>query len=144
MFSPPVRGRNLVFSLPAATGLIHIFGIMMRCLLCLSMLLASACDADKTDESNEVSRAREALSAALGQPASNFTLISVHAVRWQDSSLGCPKPGMSYMQVIVDGHRVVLSDKQQEYRVHLGPRLAMVCPSSDVPPPDGILPTPEM
>ncbi len=143
MFNPPLRDTNLVFSLPTATGLIHISGVMMRCLLCLSMLLASACDADKTDESKEVGRAREALSAALGQPASSFTLISAHAIKWQDSSLGCPKPGMSYMQVIVDGHRVVLSDKQQKYNVHLGPRQAMVCPSNDIPPPDGILPTPE-
>ena len=33
---------------------------------------------------------------------------TVRAVDWRDSSLGCPKPGMAYLDVITPGHRVTL------------------------------------
>lgn len=33
-------------------------------------------------------------------------LASAERVTWSDGSLGCPKPGQSYMQVLVPGYRV--------------------------------------
>jgi len=44
-------------------------------------------------------------------------VVSVEAVDWPDTSLGCPQPGMFYAQIIVPGYRIVLSmdGKQVEY-----------------------------
>jgi hypothetical protein len=33
-------------------------------------------------------------------------IVSVVAVEWPDASLGCPKPGMMYAQVVTGGYRV--------------------------------------
>jgi len=35
-------------------------------------------------------------------------LVSAKAVTWQDGALGCPKPGVSYTQAIVEGMQVVV------------------------------------
>ena len=44
-------------------------------------------------------------------------VVSVEAVDWSDTSLGCPQPGMFYAQIIVQGYRIVLSagSLQAEY-----------------------------
>lgn len=46
------------------------------------------------------------------------TLVSSEAVMWPDGSLGCPQPGMSYTQAVVEGMRVVVTadGKQYDYR----------------------------
>jgi len=51
--------------------------------------------------------------------------VSVEAVEWPDTSLGCPQPGMMYAQVITPGFRVVLAAKDQtvEYHTDLGRRV---------------------
>lgn len=54
---------------------------------------------------------------------------SVKAVKWPDSSLGCPQPGMMYMQVVTPGFLVKLLDlsKSTIHFVHVGPGRAVVC-----------------
>jgi hypothetical protein len=37
------------------------------------------------------------------------TLVSADAMTFSDGSLGCPSPGRSYTQALVDGMRVVVS-----------------------------------
>ncbi|MHC2997901.1 hypothetical protein [Microbacterium sp. HJ5] len=36
-------------------------------------------------------------------------LVSAEAVSWTNGALGCPKPGMSYTQAIVEGMQVVVT-----------------------------------
>ncbi len=57
------------------------------------------------------------LAARLKITPENVQAVSVQAVDWPDTSLGCPKPGMFYAQVITLGYRIVLSaeGKQVEY-----------------------------
>ncbi len=45
-------------------------------------------------------------------------LVSAQAVTWNNGALGCPKPGMSYTQAMVDGMQVIVSvdDTQYDYR----------------------------
>jgi len=54
-------------------------------------------------------------------------LVSAEAVTFTDGSLGCPSPGQSYTQALVDGMRVVVSvdGRQYDYRFGEGggPRL---------------------
>ena len=54
----------------------------------------------------------------LGGDPSRFTLTLAEPVTWPDGSLGCPKPGMMYPQVLVDGFRVVFAADGKEYAYH--------------------------
>ena len=60
------------------------------------------------------------LAGQLGIAAEAITVHSVAAVEWPDASLGCPKPGMMYAQVITPGYRIVLEANGQSYEYHAG------------------------
>ena len=45
-------------------------------------------------------------------------VVSVKAVDWPDTSLGCPEEGMMYAQVITPGYLVVLGVEGEEYQYH--------------------------
>ena len=45
-------------------------------------------------------------------------MVSAQAVEWPDGSLGCPQPGMAYLQVITPGYKLVLAAGGQEYSYH--------------------------
>jgi hypothetical protein len=46
-------------------------------------------------------------------------VVQAAAVTWNDGSLGCPEPDMSYTMALVDGYHVILSagDEDLDYRV---------------------------
>jgi hypothetical protein len=46
-------------------------------------------------------------------------VVQAEAVTWNDGSLGCPEPGMSYTQALVDGYQVILraGGDELDYRV---------------------------
>jgi len=50
--------------------------------------------------------------------AESVQVVSVEAVDWSDSSLGCPKAGMMYAQVITPGHKIVLESGGRSYEFH--------------------------
>jgi hypothetical protein len=54
-------------------------------------------------------------------------LIRVEAREWSDASLGCPKPGQMYAQVITPGYLVVLEAGGQrlEYHTDAGRRVEL-------------------
>jgi len=58
------------------------------------------------------------LASRLGVTENEISVISVEAVTWNDSSLGCPEKGMMYIQVLTPGYRIILevSGKQYDYR----------------------------
>jgi hypothetical protein len=62
--------------------------------------------------------AREDLAQRLGVAVDQIQLVSVEAVDWSDTSLGCPQPGMMYAQVITPGYRVILEAGGQRYEYH--------------------------
>lgn len=45
-------------------------------------------------------------------------MLQIEDVTWPDGSLGCPLPGRSYTQALVDGYRVVLRYNGVAYRYH--------------------------
>ena len=55
---------------------------------------------------------------ARGLPAQAISVQSAQRVTWRDGSLGCPKPGYSYTQALVDGYRIVLRAGAEEYVYH--------------------------
>ncbi len=72
--------------------------------------------------------ARTALGRELGiDDPGRIELIRAEPVDWPDASLGCPKKGMAYAQVVTPGWRVTLSARGRDWRVHTGGRRAVVC-----------------
>ena len=65
-------------------------------------------------------RAVADLAQRLDIDFSDLTIELVEEVTWPDGSYGCPQPGMRYVQVIIDGYRIVLSYAGQIYRYHGG------------------------
>jgi hypothetical protein len=53
-----------------------------------------------------------------GVDRSAFTVATAAAVTWSDSSLGCPEPGMVYMQALVPGYHVILEQAGTQYDYH--------------------------
>ena len=60
------------------------------------------------------------LAQRLAIEISAIMLVSYEEVVWPDSSLGCPQPGMAYLQVPKDGSRIVLEFEGTTYDYHTG------------------------
>jgi hypothetical protein len=65
-----------------------------------------------------VADAKGKLAIAKGVDPSQITLKSVEAHDFNDSSLGCPEPGRSYMQAITPGYVIVLQLGTETYEFH--------------------------
>lgn len=74
-----------------------------------------------------VERAKKRLSEKLDILAAEIELVSVRAVTWSDSSLGCPEPDRMYAQVLVEGHEVVLEAHGKTHELHVSPKSIVVC-----------------
>lgn len=67
-----------------------------------------------------VAQAKEDLAERLAVEAATIEVIETEEVVWRDSSLGCPQPGMAYMQVLIDGMLVRLRHGDNVYEYHSG------------------------
>ena len=67
-----------------------------------------------------VDLAKADLAQRLAVEINAITLISYEEVVWPDSSLGCPRPGMAYLQVPKDGSRIVIEFEGMTYDYHTG------------------------
>jgi hypothetical protein len=78
---------------------------------------------------NALAAVRWDLAQRLKLPEAQIALVRAEAVDWPDSSLGCPQPGMMYLQVVTPGYRLVLSagGVSAEYHTDAGGRF-VVCP----------------
>ncbi|MBI3942334.1 MAG: hypothetical protein HY326_04920 [Chloroflexi bacterium] len=65
-----------------------------------------------------VDRAIENLVAHLQAQPADVAVESIQAVEWRDASLGLPKPGEMYAQVLTPGYRVTLSHEGRLYTYH--------------------------
>ncbi|MEA2695335.1 MAG: hypothetical protein QOJ16_4722 [Acidobacteriota bacterium] len=73
--------------------------------------------------------ARAALGRELGVGESDAgELIRAEPVDWPNPSLGCPRKGMVYLQVVTPGWRLTFRVEGREWRVHVGGGRAIVCP----------------
>ena len=90
-----------------------------------------------------VAPALDDLAERVGAPAADIEIVSAEEVTWPDGSLGCPEPGMSYTQALVDGSKVVLRYEDRVFVYHAGDDdQPFLCASDDkdgghemVPPP---------
>jgi hypothetical protein len=78
------------------------------------------------------------LTASLKVDAKVVEVVEAQFVTWRDSSAGCPRPGMQYLQVLTNGARIVLRVDGTIYHYHSGgsrPPLHCAKPSSIEPLP---------
>ena len=78
-----------------------------------------------------IAQARETLQTA-GVDPSQLTVTRVQPVTWPNSSLGCPRPGTQYLQVLTPGYRIEFHGPQEtgalaSYAVHVAGNRAIVC-----------------
>lgn len=67
-----------------------------------------------------VKKAVADLAARLSIPEAEILLVEAREVVWPDASMGCPQPGMFYIQVPQDGALIILQAGDQRYEYHLG------------------------
>lgn len=65
-----------------------------------------------------VDLATATLAQDLGISEDEISLIRIESVEWNDGSLGCPKPGESYLQVIIPGYLIELEAQGTLYEYH--------------------------
>ena len=64
------------------------------------------------------SAARQLVAAELDADAGDLELESAEPVDWSDASLGCPREGEAYAQVITPGYRLAFSLAGTSHAVH--------------------------
>jgi hypothetical protein len=62
-----------------------------------------------------------------GADAADVLVLSVEPREWSDRSLGCPKPGVGYAQVITPGFLITLQVRGQQLEYHTDQAQATVC-----------------
>ena len=65
-----------------------------------------------------IEKAKEDLAQRFSISLSQIQLAQISEVEWSDSSLGCPQPGMDYLQVITPGYLILLEVNAQTYEYH--------------------------
>ncbi len=69
----------------------------------------------------------DTLAAKLKIPREQIEVDTVRAMEWRDSSIGCPKPGVAYLDVITPGYKVTLRVGKAIHVVHEAGNRALVC-----------------
>lgn len=82
------------------------------------------------EQRNVAKLAIETLAKELNVPGDEILVDTIRAVQWRDSSIGCPQPGRSYLQVITPGHKITLRVAGQVHVVHEANGRAMLCKRS--------------
>lgn len=72
-------------------------------------------------------QAQAQLAQKLNVASNTIKVVSVEPVEWPDGSLGCPKPGLSYIQVITPGYKIVLEAKGKTYEYHTSNNRVVDC-----------------
>jgi hypothetical protein len=78
------------------------------------------------------------LATRLNTDPATITVIEYRDVTWADSSLGCPQPGMSYLQRLTEGSLLILEARggtRVEY--HAGPTGELFYCATPQPPVEG-------
>jgi len=64
----------------------------------------------------------EHLAAELQMSPAEVVLMDVEEVDWPDASLGCPRPGEAYAQMITSGYRMKLEVEGESHTYHTSNR----------------------
>jgi len=67
-----------------------------------------------------VEKAIQDLSDRLTIEPDEIIVVEAREVVWSNSSLGCPRPGMMYADVLTPGYLVILNAKNFNFEYHAG------------------------
>lgn len=67
-----------------------------------------------------VRQARRDLAKRLKVNVEEIEVVQARMVQWPDTSLGCPRPGMLYPQILQDGTFIQLQADGKLYNYHSG------------------------
>ena len=70
------------------------------------------------DQTSHVDAAKAELAQRLGVAVTEITVLKFKDVTWPDGSLGCPEPGMSYTEALVDGYQITLTHGDRLFDYH--------------------------
>jgi hypothetical protein len=87
---------------------------------------------------NLIETAKRDLAQRLSIPILQIKLVDAQKVVWSDSSLGCPKEGMAYAQVLTSGYLILLEYANKPYEYHAGKGSEVFYCTDPVPPAQGI------
>lgn len=92
------------------------------------------------DYPEPVNNAVKRLARVLEISEAEIAVLSFEQVVWPDSSLGAPRPGQAYLQVLTPGYRVVLAAGGQNYVYHtdMGRRVVRAAAEKTAPTADEI------
>lgn len=65
-----------------------------------------------------VEKTKADLMERLGVLKEEIRIVDAKAVTWPDASLGCPKRGVMYVQMLTDGYVIQLEANGQKYEYH--------------------------
>ncbi len=71
--------------------------------------------------------ARALVAERLGVKPAEVSIVSSQARPFSDSSLDCPEPGMSYLQVITPGHVVIVEADGRRFDVRVSGKYGRIC-----------------
>ncbi len=74
-----------------------------------------------------IADARTDLEGRTAAASGEIRVKSTEEREWNDSSLGCPEPGMMYAQVITPGYLIVLEVNGQEFNYHASETSVKLC-----------------
>ena len=95
---------------------------MLTLVAALLMAAASPSAADKVNL-----LARQDLAERLKIDAAKIETASQTETVWPDGSLGCSKPGMNYIQMLVPGYIIELRAQGKTYTYHSDKRRVVHC-----------------
>lgn len=79
---------------------------------------------DDPEAKELVRQAREDLAKQRSLELDEIELLSFERVMWPNSGLGCPKPGLSYLMVLMEGARIRLRARDVIYQYHSAEKVA--------------------
>jgi hypothetical protein len=80
--------------------------------------------------------AQQRVAENLDLPIRRIRVVDIHAVRWTDSSLGCPQPDQVYTAIETDGYRIAVTAGEQMFIFHSDSDHLLVCDAADEQLPD--------
>jgi hypothetical protein len=92
-----------------ALGVAATLAALAACAQDIRFVPGQGSSAELTDvERGAAQLAIDTLASDLGIAPDSIEVDTVKAIEWRDSSLGCPKPGVAYLDVVTPGHKVIL------------------------------------